>query len=251
MVPCPKGKVLLICDYPFDAYVKLAQYFQPFRPSNIPIATSAVIGDNTIIMPNCFIGNQVIIGSNCVIHPNVTIYDHTIIGDNTIIHAGSIIGTDAFYIKRKHNETIQYHKLWSCGQVIIKDYVEIGAGTTIDRGVSGETIIGNGTKIDNQVHIGHGAVIGDNCLIAAQVGIAGKTIIEDEVIIWGQVGINKDLTIGRGAEILAQSGVPSSIKGGKTYFGTPVKEARQKMKELAYAQQLPQIWQLLVEDKKE
>jgi UDP-3-O-[3-hydroxymyristoyl] glucosamine N-acyltransferase len=153
-----------------------------------------------------------------------------------------VIGADAFYYKRRKDRDAQYDKLESCGRVIIENDVEIGAGTTIDKGVSGDTIIGAGTKLDNHIHIGHGAVIGKNCLFAAQVGIGGKAIIEDEVILWGQVGVSKDLTIGKGAIVLAQSGVPSSLEGGKTYFGSPVTEAKQKMRELGWIKRIPEMW---------
>jgi UDP-3-O-[3-hydroxymyristoyl] glucosamine N-acyltransferase len=183
------------------------------------------------------------IGKNCLIHPNVTIYDHCVIGDNVIIHAGCVLGADAFYFKRRKERVMQYDKMLSCGRVIVEDDVEIGAGCAIDKGVSGDTILGAGTKLDNQVHIGHGVVIGKNCLIAAQVAIAGKTIVEDEVILWGQVGVNKDLRIGKGAIVFAQSGVPSSIEGGKTYFGTPVEEAREKKRELGWVKRIPEIWE--------
>jgi UDP-3-O-[3-hydroxymyristoyl] glucosamine N-acyltransferase len=135
----------------------------------------------------------------------------------------------------------------SCGRAVIHDHVEIGAGCTIDKGVSGDTIIGLGTKIDNLVHIGHDTVVGKNCLFAGQVGIAGVATIEDDVILWGQVGVSKDLTIGKGAVVLAKSGVPKSLEGGKTYFGTPIREAREKMRELAFLKQLPEIIVMLKE----
>ncbi len=244
-VEVPDGKVLFVCDDPFAAYVKLVRYFRPFRPASQSVSATAVIGEGTVIQPGVFIGNNVIIGKGCIIHPHVTIYDHTIIGDHVIIHAGAVIGADAFYFKRRKENKIQYDKLESCGRVIIQDYVEIGAGTTIDRGVSGDTLIGAGSKMDNQVHIGHGAVIGKNCLFAAQVGIGGKAIIEDDVILWGQVGVSKDLKIGKGAIVYAQSGVASSIEGGKVYFGSPVDEARVKMKELNWIKRIPEIWERL------
>ncbi len=247
-VPCPTGKTLLVCDDPFSAYVKLVKHFRPFQPSEHMISATALIGEGTVIMPGSFVGNHVIIGENCIIHPNVTIYDYTEIGDNVIIHAGTVLGADAFYFKRRKERLSQYDKLESCGRVIIHDNVEIGAACTIDKGVSGDTILGQGTKLDNQVHIGHGTVIGENCLFAAQVGIAGKAHIEDEVILWGQVGVSKDLTIGKGAIVYAQSGVPSSIEGGKVYFGSPVADAKSKMKELAIAKRLPEIWRKFTDE---
>ena len=242
-VDCPAGKTLLIHNDPFSAYVKLVKHFRPFEPAHKTISDTASIGEGTQLQPNVFVGNHVRIGKNCLIHPNVTIYDHTEIGDNVIIHAGTVIGADAFYFKRRKEREVQYDKLESCGRVIIGSDVEIGACCTIDKGVSGDTIIGQGTKLDNHVHIGHGAVIGKNCLFAAQVGIGGKAIIEDDVILWGQVGVSKDLVIGKGAIVYAQSGVPSSIEGGKVYFGSPVEEAKAKMKELNWIKRIPEIWE--------
>ncbi|MBS1781580.1 MAG: UDP-3-O-(3-hydroxymyristoyl)glucosamine N-acyltransferase [Bacteroidetes bacterium] len=248
-VECPKGKTLLIHADPFSAYVKLVKHFRGFEPAMQMISASATIGEGTHLQPNVFVGNHVQIGKNCLIHPNVTIYDHCIIGDNVIIHAGSVIGADAFYFKRRKECAVQYDKLESCGRVIIEDWVEIGACCTIDKGVSGDTILGQGTKLDNHIHVGHGAIIGKNCLFAAQVGIGGKAIIEDEVILWGQVGVSKDLTIGKGAVVYAQSGVPASIAGGKIYFGSPVEDAKTKMKELNWIKRIPELWQRMSDEK--
>ncbi|MCB0698012.1 MAG: UDP-3-O-(3-hydroxymyristoyl)glucosamine N-acyltransferase, partial [Chitinophagaceae bacterium] len=245
-VPCPEGKTLLLHHDPFSAYVQLVKHFRPFEPANKMISDTAVIGEGTHLQPGVFVGNHVTIGKNCLIHPNVTIYDHTTIGDNVIIHSGTVLGADAFYFKRRKERNVQYDKLESCGRVIIGDDVEIGAGCAIDKGVSGDTIIGAGTKLDNHIHIGHGAVIGKNCLFAGQVGIGGKAIIEDEVILWGQVGVSKDLTIGKGAIVYAQSGVGQSIEGGKVYFGSPVEDARSKMRELNWVKRIPEIWEKLM-----
>jgi UDP-3-O-[3-hydroxymyristoyl] glucosamine N-acyltransferase len=248
-VECPEGKTLLVHPDPFSAYVKIVNHFRPFEPSNKLISDSAEIGEGTQIQPGVFVGNHVRIGKNCLVHPNVTIYDHTVIGDNVIIHAGTVIGADAFYFKRRKEQEAQYDKLLSCGRVVIENDVEIGACCTIDKGVSGDTIIGLGTKLDNHIHIGHGAVIGRNCLFAAQVGVGGKAIIEDEVILWGQVGVSKDLTIGKGAVVYAQSGVAQTIEGGKVYFGSPVEDARAKMKELNWIKRIPEIWEKLTNPK--
>ena len=247
-VECPPGKTLLVLPDPFSAYVSLVRHFRPFEPASQAISPTSLIGEGTILQPGVFVGNHVRIGRNCLIHPNVVIYDHCVIGDGVIIHAGSVIGADAFYFKRRKERAVQYDKLESCGRVIIEDEVEIGACCTIDKGVSGDTIIGQGTKLDNHVHIGHGAVIGRNCLFAAQVGIGGKAIIEDEVILWGQVGVSKDLVVGKGAVVYAQSGVPASIDGSKIYFGSPVSEAREKMKELNWVKRIPALWQKVFGD---
>ena len=134
-----------------------------------------------------------------------------------------------------------YDKMHTCGRVLVQDKVEIGAGTTIDRGITGDTTIGEGTKIDNHVHIGHDSIIGKNCLFAAQVGIAGCVIIEDEVTLWGQVGTTSGITIGEKAVVLGKTGVTKSIPGGKTYFGSPCGEAKDKFREMAAVRQLPKI----------
>ena len=247
----PGGKTLLIVGDPFEAYLKLVNHFRPFTPSSKSLSDSASIGQNTVIMPNSFIGNHVSIGNDCIIHPNVCILDHCVIGNNVIIQAGTVIGSDAFYYNKKTNRDIHYKKMNSCGRVVLEDFVEIGANCTIDRGVSGDTVIGAGTKIDNLVHIGHDTEVGKNCLFAGQVGIAGATKIEDNVILWGQVGVSKTLTIGKGATVYAQSGVKDSIDGGKVYFGSPVEDAREKMKEFVWIKRIPQLWEKVMGKKVE
>lgn len=237
-VDCPEGKALLISDDPFRDFNKLSKHFRPFQFANVSISDSAKIGEGTIIQPNCFIGNNVTIGKNSLIHSNVSIYDNAVIGDNVIIHSGSILGADAFYYKKRPEG---FDQLISCGRVVIEDNVGIGALCTIDKGVTGDTTIGEGTKIDNQVHIGHDTIIGKKCLIAAQTGIAGCVIVEDEVTLWGQVGTTSGITIGTKAVILGQTGVTKSVEGGKTYFGTPIEESREKLKQLANLKRLPEL----------
>lgn len=239
----PEEKTLLLVEEPFEAYLRIVETFRPFVPSHKPLSESAVIGEQTVIMPGAFVGNKVRIGSNCIIHPNVVIMDHCVIGDHVIIQPGTIIGSDAFYYNKKTSREIHYKKMLSCGRVVIEDHVEIGANCTIDRGVTGDTVIGAGTKIDNLVHIGHDTTVGKNCLFAAQVGIAGATTIEDEVILWGQVGVSKTLTVGKAAEVYAQSGVPASIDGGKKYFGSPAEDAMSKKKELVWIKRIPELWE--------
>ena len=234
-VECPEGKSLLISDDPFRDFNKITKHYNPFISSKESISASAIIGEGSIIQPNVFIGNYVTIGKNCMIHPNVTIYDNAVIGDNVVLHANTVLGADAFYYK---NRPEGFDQLTSGGRVIVKDNVHIGASCTIDRGVTGDTTIGDGTKIDNQVHVGHDTKIGKKCLIASQTGIAGCVIIEDGVTLWGQVGTNSGITIGKGAVILGQTGVTKSVPGGKTYFGTPISESREKLKELAYLKRL-------------
>lgn len=239
----PEGKSLLVVDEPFEAYLKIVNYYRPFVPSMKMISDTALVGEGTVIMPNAYIGNHVRIGRNCVVYPNVVILDHCILGDDVIIQAGTVIGSDAFYYNKKTSRSVHYKKMTSCGRVLIENAVEIGANCTIDRGVSADTIIGAGTKMDNLVHIGHDTVVGKNCLFAGQVGIAGATTIEDNVILWGQVGVSKTLTIGKDAVVYAQSGVKDSIAGGNVYFGSPVEDAREKMKELVWIKRIPQLWE--------
>ena len=242
LVDCPDGKALLISDDPFRDFNKLTNHFRPFVQSNVAISVSAQIGEGTVIQPNCFIGNEVKIGKNCLIHANVIIYDHCIIGDDVVIQAGTVLGADAFYYKKRAEG---FDQLISGGRVVIEDKVGIGALCTIDRGVTGDTTIGEGTKIDNQVHVGHDTVIGKKCLIAAQTGIAGCVIIEDEVTIWGQVGTTSGITIGSKAVIMGQTGVTKSVDGGKSYFGTPIEESREKLKQLANIKRIPEMLEKL------
>jgi UDP-3-O-[3-hydroxymyristoyl] glucosamine N-acyltransferase len=234
----PQGKALIVVEKPFQVFSDLTQESRGDYHSESPIDVSVKVGDETRLFPGVVIGKNVVIGNNCTIHPNVTIYDGCVIGNNVTIHSGTVIGADAFYYQRTNEG---YNKLHSSGNVRIDDNVEIGACCTIDRGVTSETIIGSGTKIDNMVQIGHDTVVGKNCLFASQVGIAGAVNVEDDVILWGQVGVQKDLTIGKGAVVLGQSGLAKSLEGGITYFGSPVREAREKMKELALIKQLPDI----------
>ncbi|MBK7689695.1 MAG: UDP-3-O-(3-hydroxymyristoyl)glucosamine N-acyltransferase [Bacteroidetes bacterium] len=242
VVPCPKGKALLITEDPAAAYVKLVKHFAPFEPATQMISNSAEIGEGTIIQPGVFVGNNVKIGTNCLIHAGVVIYDGTTIGNNVTIQGNSVIGGDAFYFNKRNHSELKYLKLESCGTTLIEDDVEIGACCTIDRGVSGVTIIGKGTKFDNFIHIGHGTIVGKNCLFAAQVGVAGKVIIGDNVLLYGQVGVSKDLVIESNTVVLAKSGVGKSLPGGKVWFGIPVQDAKDKMEELVWVKRIPELW---------
>jgi len=237
-VACPEGKALLISKDPFSDFNKLTKFFKPFKKAASSIATTAVIGEGTIIQPNCFIGHNVKVGRDCLIHANVTIYDNAIIGDGVTIHSGTVLGADAFYYKKRETG---FDKLLSGGRVVIEDHVDLGALCTIDKGVTGDTTIGQGSKLDNQVHVGHDTQIGKRVLIAAQSGIAGCVVIEDDVVIWGQVGIASGITIKEKAVIFAQSGVGRTLEGGKSYLGTPAEDSKKKFRELASIRQIPYI----------
>jgi UDP-3-O-[3-hydroxymyristoyl] glucosamine N-acyltransferase len=242
MVECPLGKALIISENPFRDYNLLVRHFHPTAYYTGAGPKEPVIGVNSQIMPGVYLGKNVQIGSNCILHPHVVVYDNCQIGNNVVIHANTVIGSDAFYYKRQAGSL---EKLVSCGRAIIHDGVEIGAGCTIDRGVSGDTIIGEGTKIDNQVQIGHDTIIGKRCLFASGVGIAGVCVIEDEVTLWGQVGVKSDVRLGKGCIVLAQSGVGADIPAGKTWFGSPAGEATEKMKELFLVRRIPDILERL------
>ncbi|MCX6331335.1 MAG: UDP-3-O-(3-hydroxymyristoyl)glucosamine N-acyltransferase [Bacteroidetes bacterium] len=243
----PNGKTLLYCKDPFEAYLKIVTHFKPFIASTKPISDDAIIGENTIIMPHVFIGSNVQIGKNCVIYPNVSILADTVIGDDVVIQANTVIGSDAFYYNTKKDRQDWYKRLLSCGRVVIQDKVEIGAGCTIDRGVSGDTLIGRGTKIDNLVQIGHDTQVGANCLFAAGVGIAGGVHVKSGVTLWGQVGVTKTITIGENAIVMGQSGVTGSLEGNKVYMGFPAQEASDKKRELVWIKRIPELWKKVME----
>lgn len=234
----PDGKALIFSDDPCRDYNKLTRHFSPWQMPVGNTGHDVVIGEDCQIHPTVVISEHVTIGKRCIIHPGVVIYDHVHMGDDCIVHANTVIGSDAFYYKARPEGREKMH---TCGSVEIGDRVEIGAACTIDRGVSGDTRIGEGTKIDNQVHVGHDTVVGKNCLFAAQVGIAGCVVIEDDVILWGQVGIPSDIHIGKGAVVMGQAGVSKDLEGGKAYFGSPAEESRQKFRELAMIRKLPEI----------
>jgi UDP-3-O-[3-hydroxymyristoyl] glucosamine N-acyltransferase len=237
-VECPPGKCLLIHGEPFTAFNTLTKHFGSRSLSGTAISTSAKVGKTSVIMPGVFIGDNVIIGERCTIHPNVVVYDNCTIGSDVVIHAGSVIGSDGFYFRKRPGS---FEPLYNCGTVVIEDRVVIGAGCTIDRGVTDVTRIGKGTILDNLVHVGHDVLIGELCLFAAQVGIAGAVTIGSRVTVWGQAGISSGITIGDGATILAQSGVGENVPPGATWFGTPAGPSKEKMREIFALKQLPAL----------
>ncbi len=234
----PEGKALIFSDDPCRDYNFLTRHFSPWKMPESNRGVDLRIGDDCQIHPSVIMSEHITIGDRCIIHPGVVLYDSVHIGNDCIIHANAVIGSDAFYYKSRPAGRDKMH---SCGSVEIGDRVEIGAACTIDRGVSGDTRIGDGTKMDNQVHVGHDTVIGKNCLFAAQVGIAGCVVIEDNVILWGQVGVPSDLLLRKGSVVLGQSGVFKDTEEGKSYFGSPAEEARVKWRELAIIKKLPDL----------
>jgi len=241
-VECPAGKGLIISENPFDDFNRLTRHFSPFKPQSQAIGENTTIDETALIYPNVFIGHRVKIGKNVTLHPGVCIMDDCILEDNVIVGPNSVIGHYAFYYKKKPNG---FDRMHTCGGVHLKKNVEIGALCTIDAGVTGITTIGEGTKIDNQVQVGHDTVIGKDCLMAANVGIAGCVHLHDNVTLWGQVGCASGITIGEGATVLAQSGISKDLEGGKTYFGSPCAEVKEKFREMAALRQLPKLLEKL------
>jgi UDP-3-O-[3-hydroxymyristoyl] glucosamine N-acyltransferase len=253
-VDVPAGKAIIISDDPFRDYNKLTENFQPRKAldvattpkldPSIKVGRNVVIGENTSIGKNVEIGHNVIIGSNVtigegtLIYPNVTIYDFSVIGKSCCIQSGAVIGGEAFYYKKR---PYGRDKMLSKGRTVLEDNVDIGACTTVDRGVSADTLVGEHTKIDNLVQIGHDTVIGKRCVIAAQVGIAGVCVIEDDVILWGKVGIPSGVTIGKGAILQAMTGVFSDLPGGKIYSGIPAQEQMKTLRKYASLEKIVRL----------
>lgn len=234
-VEVPEGKAIVVCQDPCAAYNDLVRRFMPQRYwANEQVE----VGPGTEVHPTAVLGPHVRIGRDCRIMPGVVIYERSTIGDRVTIHANTVIGADPFYYKKRPSG---YDKMPPAGTVSIGNDVEIGALCTIDRGVSADTRIGNGTKLDNHVQVGHDTIIGERCLIAAHTGIAGACVIQDDVTLWGQVGVPSKITIGKGATVLGQSGLIGSLEGGRTYFGSPAGEWKQKMREQALLEKLPEI----------
>ncbi len=267
------GTNLLVVDNPYHAVLKLVLYwlelekgqFETFiHPtavihSGVELHEKVIIGAYTVVQEgvrigeycqigaHCIIGKQAILGKNCLIYPNITIYNDTEIGDDVIIHSGSVIGADGFgYILL---ESVQ-QKIPQIGNVIIGNNVEIGANTTIDRATIGSTIIGEGTKIDNLVQIGHNCIIGKHCILCAQVGLAGSTTLGDYVYLAGQVGLAGHLTVGDRAKVGAKSGVSSDLAADGQYFGIPAVDANRMKRIIAVQHSLPELRRFVVKLKK-
>lgn len=248
--PLPKTLTLIKVENAYESLAKLLNFYENMVPKptgiespvfihdSVKIGKSVYIGafsylsegviieDNVQIHSHCHIGKASIIGENSILNAGVKIYQNTILGKNCIIHSNAVIGSDGFgFAPNTENE---YKKVSQIGNVVIKDHVEIGANTTIDRATIGSTIINKGVKIDNLVQIGHNVEVGENTVIAAQTGVAGSTKIDTDVMIGGQVGINGHLKISKGTKIAAQSGVSKSVVKENTVLqGTPAFSSNQ------------------------
>ena len=238
----PANTVALITDEPYLKLAYLTKLFakEPWEDGGYQVAFSAKvhpsvqlgkgarIGKNSVIMPGCIIGPDVDIGENCIIYPNVTIYRDTKIGNNVKIHAGSVIGSDGFGYA--HTKDGKHVKIYHLGYVEIEDDVEIGANTTIDRGVFGKTIIKKGSIIDNLVQIGHNCEIGEGSILVSQVGLSGSSKLGHHVVMGGQSATAGHLEIAPMTTIAARGGVTKSIKQPGTYSGFPLMPHKQWLK---------------------
>ncbi len=240
----PVGMVALVCDNPHLAFALLSKdYAKPLfcepKPSNIApsatimpnvyIGSNVSVGENTIVMAGVFLGDNVTIGKNCIIHPNVVIYNDCVVGNECHLLANCVIGSDGFGYA--HTKTGEHVKIYHNGNVVLGDFVEIGACTTIDRGVFESTVIANYTKIDNLVQIGHNCELGNGCLIVSQTGLAGSTILGRNVVMGGQSGSTGHVSVGDFAQIAARGGVSKDLPGGKKYAGAyPIMELSDQFK---------------------
>jgi UDP-3-O-[3-hydroxymyristoyl] glucosamine N-acyltransferase len=256
---------LLQVDNPYLAFQKVVKLLRPdvYRPlpgvhpsavvspaasigegasigAHVVIEAGARIGARAVVMPGCYIGAQAAVGDDTLLYPHVTVREECLIGDRCILHPGAVIGADGFGFAFDNG---RYYKVPQVGIVIVGDDVEIGANTTIDRATTDATRIGDGTKIDNLVQIGHNVVTGQHCIIVAQVGISGSTELEDYVTIGGQAGIIGHARLGRGAQIGAQSGVTKSVPPDAKMFGYPAMALNVFKRINAYLQRLPQLFE--------
>lgn len=220
-----------------DASVELDAAKVKVHPGAVILA-GAKIGDGSEIGPNCVIGEFAVIGEDCRLMANATVRERCVLGDRVILQPGAVIGSDGYGYELSNGRHV---KIDQVGIVVVGDDVEIGANSTIDRARFGKTEIGEGTKIDNLVQIGHNVVIGKHCLVVAQSGIAGSSRIGNYVTVAAQVGIAGHLTIGDQAILAARAGVAGSLPGGQIYSGKPAQPMREEMKQQAHLRRLPKL----------
>jgi UDP-3-O-[3-hydroxymyristoyl] glucosamine N-acyltransferase len=212
--------------------------------ADVAVAPFAVIGPRTKLArgvqvhAHAVLGAEVQLGEETVVHPGVVLYDRVTLGRRCVVHAGAVLGADGFGFEPTPDGWV---KIPQVGTLVVGDDVEIGAGCTIDRGRFGPTRIGSGSKLDDQVHIGHNVEVGEHVMFAAQAGVAGSVRIGNRALVGGQVGISGHLTIGEGANLAAKSGVIGDVPAGATLFGYPARERRSVLKGHAHVQRLPRL----------
>lgn len=212
------------------------------------VCEGAKIGPHTVVYPNVYIGPGVEVGEFCEVHPQVVLLAKVTLGNRVRVLAGSVLGSEGFGLiegSSGHREMPQV------GAVVIEDDVRIGAKCTIDRGTLGETRVGRGSKLDDQVHVGHNCVIGNNVILCAQVGLAGSSVLEDGVVLAGQVGVGDHIRIGQGARVGGQTGVTRNLPGGDTYFSTPAVPLRQALRTHVLVRDLPDLVERIKQLEKE
>ncbi|MFM8313592.1 MAG: UDP-3-O-(3-hydroxymyristoyl)glucosamine N-acyltransferase [Deltaproteobacteria bacterium] len=251
----------ILVDEPKKVFAQLAKVFLPKAPwkgisnkaeihpsaqidSSAHIGPFAVVcegakvGSNTVIYPHAYFGPGVEVGAQCEIHPHAVLLVRVVVGDRVRILSGSVLGSDGFGLI----EGVQGNaEMPQVGMVIVEDDVRIGAHCTVDRGTLGDTRIGQGSKLDDQVHIGHNCLLEKNTILCAQVGLAGSVVIEEGAVLGGQVGVGSHLTIGKKARLGGQTGVVSSLKGDETYFSTPALPVNQALRTHVHLKNLPEM----------
>ena len=239
-------KPLLISENPYLSFTKIVEYWQrvskdlptPSISKKAEIDSSAKIGKGCFIGANSYVGKDVEIGDNCTIYPNVSILKDSKLGDNVTIHSGVVVGSDGFGFIL--HQSVQ-NKIPQVGNVVIQDNVEVGANSCIDRATIGSTLIGQGSKLDNLVQVGHNVKIGKNCCICAQVGLAGNTVIGDYNYIGGQAGFAGHIKLGDFVKVGAQAGVSKGARDNEVLWGTPATEMTMQKKMLLALRKLPTI----------
>jgi len=205
---------------------------EPSVGASVVVSEGACIGDRTTLMPGSYVGPGARVGDDCMIHPNVTLEEGVILGDRVVIHAGSVVGSDGFGYARKGRSC---RKIIHAGTVLIEDDVEIGACCAVDRAVMGQTIIGQGTKLDNLIQVGHNVKIGRDCVLVSFVGLAGSVTLEDGVTMAGRSGVVGHLKVGEGATLLANSVVLKDVPPGSSVAGYPATDAAEWRKRTVLA----------------
>ena len=241
--PIPGRTVVVVADPRLALARALAALYPEVHPSGVAegacVHPSAILAPGVVVYPGVWVGPGVSVGEGTVLFPNVVLYPGTRIGRRCRIHAGAVIGADGFAYQPGPEGLV---KLPHIGGVRIEDDVEIGANSTVDRGLLGDTVIGAGSKIDNLVQVGHNVRLGRSVVLAAQVGLSGSVALGDGVVMAGQSGVADHVKVGAGAVVGAQSGVTGNLEAGGTYLGSPAVPARLARRIFAVWRRLPEWW---------
>ncbi|GAB4265979.1 MAG: UDP-3-O-(3-hydroxymyristoyl)glucosamine N-acyltransferase [Deferrisomatales bacterium] len=252
----------LVCDNPYLAFARAVALLHP-QPRPEPgvedgafVSPSARLGEGvtvmagayvdegvrvgpeTVLYPGVYLGREARVGARCVLHANAVVRERCVLGDRVVLQPGAVVGSDGYGFAR---DGTRHVKIPQVGIVVVEDDVEVGAATTIDRAVLGETRIGRGTKIDNLVQIGHNVEVGEDCLVVAQVGVSGSTRVGDRVVLAGQAGVVGHVVLGEGAMVGAQSGVMADVPAGAVVTGSPAFDHREFLKVQAVVRRLPEL----------